>query len=115
MRDHPVQGVGVCMNCFDWKDPDIFEQMEDECGEFYTEEQPNGVVAHINFTKINDGTNGRDDYYLISYNYKPYEKTPFNTLEELKEFYVRALQKHVNNSEQEIRDTVDDIDETYFG
>lgn len=114
MRDHPVQGVGVCMNSLDWIDPDIFEQVEDDGEKFFSEVQPNGVTAYIKFTKINDGGDDRNDYYLISYNHKPYEQTPFSSLEELKDFYVRGLQEHVNNTAQEIREMVDDVEETYF-
>ena len=117
MNCYPIQGVGICMNSLDWKDPDIFQQMIDDGGDFYSEMQPNGVTAVIDFVIVNgacsDGS--YDDYHLITYNYKPYAQTPFESEDALKDFYIRGLREHVHNTEQEIRDLIDSIDATYWG
>ena len=114
MQSYPIQGVGVRMNSFDWKDSDIYEQIEDDNDPFYAEQQPNGVTAYIEFVRVDDGSND-DDCYLITYNYKAYQQTPFNTFEELQEFYVRGLREHVNNTDEEIRASVEDVDVTFWG
>ena len=111
MRTRIVQGVGVRISCLDWKSPSVREKIIEEAEGFYEEVQPNGITAYIDFANTGDD-NG---CYLISYNYKPYEQVPFNSIEELRDFYVRALKNHVNNTVQEIRDAVGDIAETYFG
>ena len=102
------------MNCLDWKDPDIFNQVIEEAigSEFYAKVQPNGVRAIIEYTICGDDDDGDDIYHLITHNYRAYEPTPFNSLDELKEFYVRALQEHVNNPPDEVRKAVTEINST---
>jgi len=111
-----MQGVGICLNALEWKDPDILDQMIDEGvgSEFYAEDTPNGVTALIEFTLAGDD-DGTEDYYLITHNYKAYQQTPFNSEEELKDFYVRALREHVEDSDDEIRNSIEDIDMTFSG
>ena len=79
------------------------------------EVQPNGVRSIIEYTVCGDDDDGDDMYHLITHNSKPYEPTPFNSINELKDFYVRALQEHVNNSPDEIRESVTAINATFWG
>jgi hypothetical protein len=116
MRDYPIQGVGVFVKNLDLKDNESFFEILDDigCGEFYSEERPNGIMACIDISKA-EGDNDNDEYCLITYNYKPYEQTPFDSLDELKQFYIRGLREHVNASDTEIYEMIDDIDSTGFG
>jgi len=116
MKSYPVQGVGVCVDSLNWKELDVFCQEHDDSGnEFYAEVQPNGVRTVINLTIAGGDDDDNDAYFLVIYNCKPYEQTPFSSLEEIKEFYVRALRESVHNTDDEIRAAVEDIDTTYWG
>lgn len=117
MHSYPISGMGICMGKLEWKDPDMPEQIIENGGEFYFEKQPNGIVACLDFV-ILDGAysaNGDDDKFLIVYDHRAYHKTPFDSIEELKDFFVRALLGHVNNTEEEIRGMVENVMGTHYG
>lgn len=120
VRSYPVQGVGAYISHFDWKDKSIFdkiyamEQNGIKKEKFYSEKRPNGIIARIDVAAVggSDCDNELYDYLLIVYDYKAYRKTPFNSLEDLKMFFVRALRGHVNNTQREIMEMINSIAKT---
>ena len=106
---YPAQGAGIRVDKLNWKDPDLVEELDIKCEVFHERLQKNGVMAYIEIL-FAEG----DAYYLITYSGRPYEETPFVSLGELQEFYVGALREHVTNTDEEIRDLVEDLDLLYF-
>ena len=110
MQDYPVQGVGICVNDLDWKDSSYIDELiEQACDGFYMEVQPNNETAYIDIVSTEEWV------FLIIYNYKAYQRTPFNSFEELQQCFIRALRDKVNNTDAEIIGLIDDINTTYWG
>ena len=110
MTNYPIQGVGIDVRLLNWKDPAYLEEKIDECDEFYCELQPNGVIACIDIA-----TDEHNTTYLIIHNYRAYQRTPFDSLESLEEFFVKVIAPHVHNTHDEIISLIDNIDTTYYG
>ena len=109
MANYPIQGVGIDVNSLSWKDPAYLEQKLDACDGFYYQLQPNGVTAYMEIA-----TDEHDVTYLIIHNYRAYQRTPFESLENLEEFFVKVIAPHVHNTHEEIVSFIEDIDTTYY-
>ena len=111
MQNYPIQGIGIKINDLVWKDPSFPETIwEEEHDGFYIEVQPNNETVYIDIATSED-----QGAFLIIYNYKAYQRTPFNSIEELQECFIRALRDKVNNTDAEIINLIEDINTTYWG
>ena len=111
MTSYPVQGTGIKASELDWKHPDGFDGVWEKLDWQYYCGSRNGINVSIDVAVAGD----EEEVFLIVYNYRPYQKTPFGTFGELQEFFVEALKGEVNNSEVEIKRLVEDIDLTSWG
>ena len=108
-RYYPAQGTGIRVDKLDWINPALVVELDIKGEVIYEKMQKNGVMAYIEIIFAED-----DRYYLITYSGRPYGEAPFSSIEELQAFYVKALREFVTNTDEEIRDMVEDLDLLYF-
>ena len=111
MHSYPVTGVGINVSELDWKMQDRVDFIEEQMGGDYYDETIRGIPAIISLACAGDD----EERFLIVYDHKPYQPTPFNSFGELQDFFVRALKDDVRNTEAEIRSFIEDIDKTHWG